>query len=180
RAIHFETGNTQFQKFSDAFLPVCASGGVREIDHRIVVTVRRTNLAGEGVTLRRRFLHHLSLKEWRDPKHGLGLVTVKPLHHTREVRQTNFINIEVIVTPRLSGSPWTIDPVHTIRNSERAHHQHVFHDFGIEWGSNWRTVVVSRALRVFVAPAPGSVDPFRRQERWTSVERVLAYERCRI
>src|SRR5262249_42484886 len=145
RAIHFETSNTQFEQFADTLLPVLASFWIGEVNHRIVVAVGGPHLSCECVTLRESFLHHLSLKERCDPKHCLGVVTVKPLHHPCKVRQTIVIDVEIVVTPGLAGPPWTIDPVDTVWNSEGAHHQHVFHDFGIEWASDGSTVVVSRA-----------------------------------
>src|SRR6185436_7661639 len=114
----------------------------------------------------------LSLEERRDPQHSLCLFSIKPLHHLGEIRQPLFINIEVVVAPGFAGSPRTIDPVDAVGNSKRLHHQDVFHDFGIEWSSDWRAIVVSGALGVFVAPAPWSKHPLRRHKRWASIDRV--------
>ena len=137
-------------------------------------------MTGEPVTFRERFFFHLPLNKRRDPEQGPRVLALKPFHHFSKVWQTLLVNFEIVIAPGQARSPRPIDPVDTVWNSVSLHQEHIFHYFRIKRPGHRRAVVILRALRMFVPPAPGREHPLRRHERRAGIQSMLAHQRRRI
>ena len=136
-------------------------------------------LTRQVIAFRERLLLHLPLEERGGPQKQLHVLLPEPVDHGFKIRQALGVDLEVVIAEP-PGTPRTVDPIHAVGNPEGAHHQYVFHEFGVERTGDGRAVVVSGPLSVLVAPAPREIHPFRRQERRPGIERVRANQSRRI